>query len=207
MPACQSNQDADILQSASSFSVSAESTFSSEASDAVVSDVPASVASSSESTTVSSQQTVSSNTVTSVPPQSTQQTPSPSSALPVSSVSDESAEISVIMSITGLEGEVLLAPTTVTISENGTVFDALRVCTQTYHIPMTFSGGSRNAYIESIYDLAQFQHGKGSGWIYRVNDDFSIGSVSVSKMRLNHGDRVDWFYTLDLGKDIGADLS
>lgn len=63
------------------------------------------------------------------------------------------------------------------------------------------SGGTGNRYIEEIEGLAEFDHGEGSGWEYRVNGSFPAGSGDAYKLK--SGDYVEWLYTRDFGKDIG----
>lgn len=58
------------------------------------------------------------------------------------------------------------------------------------------------AYVSSIEGLAEFDGGPNSGWMYRVNGVFPNHSASLHKIYA--GDKVEWLYTRDLGKDLGA---
>lgn len=60
-----------------------------------------------------------------------------------------------------------------------------------------------SAYIEGIGNLYEFDCGELSGWMYKVNDWFP--NYGCSRYRLKQGDKVEWIYTCDLGKDIGGD--
>lgn len=57
-------------------------------------------------------------------------------------------------------------------------------------------------YVSSIEGLAEFDGGPWSGWMYRVNGWFPNYSSSLYKLK--NGDKVEWIYTRDLGKDIGG---
>lgn len=57
-------------------------------------------------------------------------------------------------------------------------------------------------YVQKIEGLGEFDKGAKSGWMYRVNGVYP--EVSCSEYKLRAGDDVEWLYTTDLGKDIGA---
>lgn len=59
-----------------------------------------------------------------------------------------------------------------------------------------------SAYIEGIGNLYEFDCGELSGWMYKVNDRFP--NYGCSRYRLKEGDRVEWVYTCDLGRDVGG---
>lgn len=62
-----------------------------------------------------------------------------------------------------------------------------------------------SAYIEGIANLYEFDCGELSGWMYKVNDWFP--NYGSSRYELKDGDRVEWVYTCDLGKDVGGGYS
>lgn len=62
-----------------------------------------------------------------------------------------------------------------------------------------------SAYIEGISNLYEFDCGELSGWMYKVNDWFP--NYGCSRYELKDGDKVEWVYTCDLGKDVGGDYS
>ena len=62
-----------------------------------------------------------------------------------------------------------------------------------------------SAYIEGIGNLYEFDCGELSGWMYRVNGWFP--NYGCSRYQLKAGDKVEWVYTCDLGRDIGGDYS
>ncbi len=99
----------------------------------------------------------------------------------------------------------VLPPTSVEIEDGDTVLDVLIEVTKSQGIPMSFRGGTgANAYVEGINNLFEFDRGPGSGWMYRVNGIFPNRGAGV--IPLQDGDRIEWLYTIDLGKDLGAEL-
>ena len=62
-----------------------------------------------------------------------------------------------------------------------------------------------SAYIEGIANLYEFDCGELSGWMYKVNDWFP--NYGCSRYQLKAGDRIEWVYTCDLGKDVGGHYS
>lgn len=59
-----------------------------------------------------------------------------------------------------------------------------------------------SAYIEGIANLYEFDCGELSGWMYRVNGIFP--NYGCSRYKLKDGDKIEWVYTCDLGKDVGG---
>lgn len=62
-----------------------------------------------------------------------------------------------------------------------------------------------SAYIEGIANLYEFDCRELSGWMYKVNGWFP--NYGCSRYQLKAGDKVEWIYTCDLGRDIGGDYS
>lgn len=58
-----------------------------------------------------------------------------------------------------------------------------------------------SVYIEGIGNIYEFDAGELSGWMYKVNGEFP--NYGCSKYILKNGDRVEFVYTCDLGKDVG----
>jgi hypothetical protein len=109
------------------------------------------------------------------------------------------------LSVYGLDGEEMIKNAFVTeYRKNISVADLSKNICRELGIPVVFSGIGEFAYLKGINNLFEFDHGPLSGWIYFVNSESqSIGSASYI---LRDGDHVEWKYTLDLGKDIGADF-
>lgn len=101
---------------------------------------------------------------------------------------------------------VLLAPTAVEFTEGESVFNVLkRVCRENkIHMEFSETPVYQSAYIEGIGNLYEFDCGEGSGWMYRVNDEFP--NYGCSRYTLADGDTVEWVYTCDFGADVGGGL-
>lgn len=56
-------------------------------------------------------------------------------------------------------------------------------------------------YVMGIDGLTEFDHGEGSGWMYRVNGKFP--PVFSGEIQIKDGDTLEWLYTTNLGEDIG----
>lgn len=56
-------------------------------------------------------------------------------------------------------------------------------------------------YIEGIGNLYEFDCGDLSGWTYSVNGWFP--NYGCSRYKLKDGDKIQWRYTCDLGRDVG----
>ena len=94
-----------------------------------------------------------------------------------------------------------------TLQENATVYDLFTEA-------MSDAGlryiGAESNYVSTIYapsclggyTLSEFTNGKKSGWMYTVNGIFP--QYGCSKYELSDGDRIEWVYTCDLGRDVGC---
>ena len=99
---------------------------------------------------------------------------------------------------------VILQTTKVSFSEGETVFDVLARLTREkkIHMESSFVPLYNSAYIEGIRNIYEFDCGPLSGWMYKVNDWFP--NYGCSSYTLCDGDKVEWVYTCDLGKDVGG---
>ena len=100
---------------------------------------------------------------------------------------------------------VILAPTKVTFYEGESVFDVLqRVCKEKgIHLESSWTPIYNSAYIEGIHNLYEFDCGELSGWMYRVNGWYP--NYGCSRYQLVDGEKVEFRYTCDLGKDVGCE--
>lgn len=100
---------------------------------------------------------------------------------------------------------VILKESKYPIEEGDTVFDVLLDSVTQNKIQFDYQGGDANIYdtiyIRGIQYLYEFSCGPLSGWTYAVNGDFP--DIGCSSYTLSDGDRVEWFYTCDLGRDVG----
>lgn len=111
-------------------------------------------------------------------------------------------QLTVTLSITGDQGAPILAATRVAIKQGDTVYDVLLRATQQHGIQMEKRGTGALLYVEGINNLYEFDRGPESGWMYRVNGVFPNKSAGVYDVK--SGDRIEWLYTRDLGRDVGA---
>ena len=95
---------------------------------------------------------------------------------------------------------VILPPTSFTISSGETAYDILLEASKTYDIRIDNRGGPGSAYIAGIQYLYEYDYGELSGWMYRVNGVFP--EVGCQSYVLADGDRIEWLYTKNIGKDL-----
>jgi len=107
----------------------------------------------------------------------------------------EIAQITVTMKIK-TDTKIWLDDTEVQISENGTVYDALIAAIDGNDITVT---GADEGYVSAItkngVTLAEFDKGKNSGWLYKVNGEEA--KVGIKDKVLSEGDAVLWYYVAD----------
>ena len=99
----------------------------------------------------------------------------------------------------------ILPTTTVTFTQGETVLDVLeRVCTEWgIQLEYSWTPAYGSYYIEGINNLYEFDCGRQSGWMYKVNGWFP--NYGCSMYILDAGDEIVWCYTCKgLGTDVGA---
>lgn len=90
--------------------------------------------------------------------------------------------------------------------EGESVYDVLARETEKNGIQMecSFTPMYNSVYIEGINNLYEFDCGSLSGWVYSVNDWFP--NYGCSRYMLSQGDNIVFYYTCDLGQDVGCIL-
>lgn len=108
----------------------------------------------------------------------------------------------VVVSVVGDDARgVILAPVRVKLeTEHDTALDVLLRAAQEQGVPVKYRGRGRTAYIEAIGGLSEFDRGPMSGWLYRVGGVFP--NVGAGAYRVRPGDRVEFLYTTDGGRDV-----
>ncbi len=108
--------------------------------------------------------------------------------------------ITVLIEIVGVNDEIIVEKQEISVSKNGTVFDAITEIVTQKKIPLSYSGNSftKSVYINAINGLAEFDYGAQSGWKYSVNGEEC--TVGVSARTLTENDYVRLFYTVEWGK-------
>lgn len=99
---------------------------------------------------------------------------------------------------------VIFAERKVEFSEGESVFDLLKreMKENKIHLEFVNTPVYDSVYIEGIANIYEFDAGELSGWMYRVNGEFP--NYGCSKYALKQGDKVEFVYTCDLGKDVGG---
>lgn len=87
--------------------------------------------------------------------------------------------------------------------EGETVFDVLSREMKKNRIHMEFEKTPMYSsnYIEGIGNIYEFDCGELSGWTYSVNGWYP--NYGCSRYKLKDGDKIQWRYTCDLGRDVG----
>jgi len=110
----------------------------------------------------------------------------------------------VCIAIYGKEGKSILGETLVhsDYKKEISVAELSRDVCRVSEIPIVFSGAGPMTYVHGIDNLFEFDDGPESGWIYAVNGEYQ--NVGCASYTIKDRDYVEWHYTLDLGRDLGA---
>lgn len=104
---------------------------------------------------------------------------------------------------------IILPRTEYALEEGDTAFDLLLRSVRHNRIHFEFQGdperGAGSVYIKGINHIYEFSCGPLSGWLFKINGEFA--SKDASSYVLEDNDRVEWIYTLDLGRDVGNEFS
>lgn len=102
------------------------------------------------------------------------------------------------------ESGYVLEEQEVRFADGENVFDVLkRVCKdQDIQMESNYTPLYKSYYIKGINNLYEFDCGPNSGWTYQVNGNYP--NYGSSEYKLADGDRIEWRYTCNLGKDVGA---
>ncbi|MFF2093740.1 DUF4430 domain-containing protein [Paenibacillus sp. NPDC058174] len=92
----------------------------------------------------------------------------------------------------------------VTFYEGESVFDVLlrEMKKNKIHMEFEMTPIYNSNYIEGINNIYEFDCGELSGWMFKVNGWFP--NYGASRYQLKDGDKIEWQYTCDLGRDIGG---
>ena len=97
---------------------------------------------------------------------------------------------------------VILSQITVEFIEGESAFDLLlRISKEKkIHLEFTSTPVYNSVYVEGIANLYEFDCGDKSGWTYKVNGEKL--NYGASDCILKPGDKVEWLYTCDMGRDV-----
>ncbi|UKI38358.1 MAG: DUF4430 domain-containing protein [Clostridiales bacterium] len=101
------------------------------------------------------------------------------------------------------ENGIILAEKTAVFYEGESVFNLLsrEMKKNKIHLEFVNTPIYNSAYIEGIANIYEFDCGNLSGWMYKVNGKFP--NYGCSRYKLSDGDKLEWVYTCDLGRDVG----
>ncbi len=102
---------------------------------------------------------------------------------------------------------VIFAEKTVTVHAGESVFDILKreMKNSKIHLEFVNTPVYNSTYVEGIANLYEFDCGELSGWMYRVDGEFP--KCGSSSYKIKGGEKIEWIYTCDLGRDIGGDYT
>lgn len=92
---------------------------------------------------------------------------------------------------------VVLAAEEFTLYEGDTVYDITVAAARAHGIQMESDGTN---YISGIAFIYERQFGDLSGWLYRVNGE--TPSVGCGEYAPSDGDKIQWIYSCEMGRDI-----
>ena len=95
---------------------------------------------------------------------------------------------------------IILDTTEFDIEEGDSVYDILIEAAKRYKIHLENKGSESVPYISGINYLYEFDFGELSGWMYYVNG--TSPDAGSNEYKLQDGDKVEWLYTCNIGKDI-----
>ena len=100
---------------------------------------------------------------------------------------------------------ILLKAENVEFFAEETVFNVLQreLKKNKVHFDFSSNGAFDTAYIKGIGNLYERDCGELSGWMYKVNGEFV--QTGCSQYKLSPGDVVEWVYSCDAGRDVGAE--
>ncbi|MGL4738534.1 MAG: DUF4430 domain-containing protein [Cellulosilyticaceae bacterium] len=106
--------------------------------------------------------------------------------------------------VLGAGGKSVLVPEmSVKLEGEHSVFDASVDAFKKVKVQYDYSGVGNKVYIKAIDNLYQYEKGPQSGWLYKVNGE--VPDEGPGMYTLKQGDIIEWVYTTNLGKDVGAD--
>lgn len=101
----------------------------------------------------------------------------------------------------------IVQPTKLELEKDSSAWDALNKMAKSKGIPVVKRGRKDNLYVSHINSLGEFDFEQGSGWMYNVNGRYPNYGCDNRKSVLKDGDVIQWRFTLNVGKDLGAPMS
>ncbi|MPM10687.1 hypothetical protein SDC9_57021 [bioreactor metagenome] len=118
-----------------------------------------------------------------------------------SSSGSASGQLTVSVTVTGENNEVWADVDLVSLSEDATVWDAVKKVLTANSLDYEAESSSLGVYVASVNGLAEFDRGANSGWKYSVNG--KAPGVSIGSYPLSDGDEVVLYYISDYTAESG----
>ena len=101
------------------------------------------------------------------------------------------------------EDGIILSENVVYFNEGESAFDVLlrEMKNRKIHLEFSKTPAYNSVYIEGIANIYEFDCGDLSGWMYKVNGEFT--EYSSSLYMLKDGDKIEFLYSCAMGADIG----
>ena len=101
----------------------------------------------------------------------------------------------------------ILKTTEVKCDKGDTVYDVLYAACRAYDIQIDASHTPvyDTYYVRGLHQLYEMDCGELSGWTYTVNEKQM--HYGASQVQVEEGDKIEWRYTCDMGRDTGGDVS
>lgn len=94
------------------------------------------------------------------------------------------------------------------LREGDTVFEMLKRVTSYNKILIEYQGADKNIYnsiyVKGINHIYEYSCGELSGWVFLVNGEQS--DISCGKYKLKDGDKIQWIYSCNLGRDLASEV-
>lgn len=103
-----------------------------------------------------------------------------------------------------IDYEYILEDIPVKVEDGSSVWNVLNKVAKNSDIPVVKKGSDTTLYVTHINSIGEFDFEHGSGWMYNVNGKYPNYGADSEKSSLKDGDNVQFRFSLDLGKDIGA---
>ena len=92
----------------------------------------------------------------------------------------------------------------VSFSEGESALDVLMSAAKEDSVQVDYDENGGVVYVAGISNLYAASCGELSGWLYRVNGEFTNDASNEYKVK--DGDLIEYVYTCDMGADVGAKL-
>lgn len=106
-------------------------------------------------------------------------------------------KIKVSVQVIGVDSTMMTG--TISIDKEATAYSVLKQLASQKGVSIEINGFGSTIYVKKIGDIAEFDKGNKSGWLYRVNG--VRPNCGANSYVLSDGDNVKWYYTIDYTKD------